>query len=64
MNEGPAEQGQGKGTFLDNLVPSPLSPKALFPPSLLHLLPKGDFLQTSGEALVWRADAFYGFTQT
>lgn len=61
-NEGPTEQGQGKGTFLDHLVPSSLSPKTSFPPSLLHLLPEGGFLQTSGEALVRRADAFYGFT--
>lgn len=61
-NEGPTEQGQGKETFLDHLVPSPLSPKTSFPPSLLHLLPEGGFLQTSGEALVRRADAFYGFT--
>lgn len=44
MNEGPTEQGQGKGIFLDHLVPSPLSPKASFPPSLPHLLPKGGFL--------------------
>lgn len=62
MKEGPTEKGQGKGTFLDYLVPSPLSPKGSFPPALLYLLPEGSFLQTSGDALVWRADAFYGFT--
>lgn len=62
MNEGPTEKGQGKRTFLDHLVLSPLSPKASLPPPLLYLLPEGSFLQTSGEALVWRADAFYEFT--
>lgn len=64
VGEGPTGHGQGKGTLL--VAPwSPTFVSKAFLSSIPPTPPANDgFLQTSGKALVWKADALHGLSPT